>query len=222
MQTKEQKNKSSREWYYKNRECQIQKNREWKIKNRERMLLQKKEYHLKNRNKILERKKDFRDKNQDKIKAYRQKPEVKERMRIGMKVRRADPKFTYDKEYSKRPEVRARSNMMEKIRRKENPRSARRQNGSIEIQIAMNNVRKRDNNTCQWAGCGLTFRQSPIHVHHIFPRSEYPDFAEIEQYMICYCANHHGLWHRMRGDSYSEMILARYQENGIISNEVIY
>ena len=94
--------------------------------------------------------------------------------------------------------------------RKNNPRSSPRY--PLEVQLAMNNVRKRDNNTCQWYGCGLTSRQVPIHVHHIFPRSEYPQLELIEQYMICYCANHHGLWHRYRGDNYSELISPRYQE----------
>ena len=93
--------------------------------------------------------------------------------------------------------------------RKNNPRSPK-YDDSIDLQLAMNNVRKRDHNTCQWAKCGLTFRQAPIHVHHIFPRSEYPDLAEIEQYMICYCANHHGLWHMYRGDACANLILKSY------------
>ena len=78
-----------------------------------------------------------------------------------------------------------------------------------ELRTIMNNVRKRDNNTCQWQGCGLTHRQAPIHVHHIFPRNEYQELELVEQYMICYCANHHGLWHRYRGDYYSELILSQ-------------
>ena len=84
-----------------------------------------------------------------------------------------------------------------------------------ELLEAIENVRKRDHNTCQWQGCHLKYQRgiTSIEVHHIFPRSEYPDFELIEQYMICYCANHHGLWHRMRGDRYSEMIPARYQED---------
>ena len=117
----------------------------------------------------------------------------------------------YSKNHAQIPEVKARRNEMARLRRKSNPQSNRR--GSIDLQIAMNNVRKRDHNTCQWQGCGRTFRETPIHVHHIFPVSEYPDYELIEQYMICYCANHHGLWHRFRGDKYSEMIPARYQED---------
>ena len=95
---------------------------------------------------------------------------------------------------------------------KENPRS-RGSNYSIELRLAMNNVRKRDHNTCQWANCGLTHREAPIHVHHIFPRSEYPDLELIEQYMICYCANHHGVWHRYRGDNYANFILRKSKIN---------
>ena len=116
----------------------------------------------------------------------------------------------YNKTHSQIPEVKARRNETSRIRRREHPQSNR--GGTIELQIAMNNVRIRDGNSCQWQDCGLTFRDTPIHVHHIFPRSEYPDYEEIEQYMICYCANHHGLWHRYRGDNYSEMIPAQYQE----------
>ena len=91
--------------------------------------------------------------------------------------------------------------------RKANPHSS--QNYSLDVQDAMNNVRKRDKNTCQWQECGLTHKQVPIHVHHIFPRSEYPDLELIEQYMICYCANHHGVWHRYREDYYANFILRK-------------
>jgi len=77
---------------------------------------------------------------------------------------------------------------------------------SLELQDAMVNVRIRDKNTCQWYDCGLIHRDVPIHVHHIFPRSEYPELELIEKYMICYCANHHELFHRYRGDSYSWLV----------------
>jgi len=82
--------------------------------------------------------------------------------------------------------------------RENNPHSS--DHFSIDLQLAMGNVRKRDNNTCQWYGCRLTHRQAPNHVHHIFPRSEYPELELVEQYMICYCANHHGMFHYYRGD----------------------
>lgn len=100
--------------------------------------------------------------------------------------------------------------------RKENPRSSKQY--SLELQESMNNVRLRDKNTCQWFNCGLKYREAEIHVHHIFPRNEYPELELIEQYMICYCANHHGLFHRYRGDWYSEMISSR---NSIGTNPII-
>ena len=71
----------------------------------------------------------------------------------------------------------------------------------------MNNIRKRDNNTCQWFGCKLNSNQTTIHVHHIFPKSEYPQFELKENYMICYCVSHHKLFHQFRGDGYSKMIV---------------
>ena len=52
----------------------------------------------------------------------------------------------------------------------------------------------------QWYGCGLTNKEAIIHVHHIFPRKEYPELASVEQYMICYCWEHHNLWHKKRRD----------------------
>jgi len=85
------------------------------------------------------------------------------------------------------------------------------------MQIAMNNVRKRDKNTCQWYNCGLTHRQAPIQVHHIFPRSEYPQFLSIEKYMICYCANHHLMFHYYRGDSFASNFL----KNSLKDNSLV-
>lgn len=66
------------------------------------------------------------------------------------------------------------------------------------------NVRKRDNNTCQWNGCKSN---KNIHIHHIFPKSEYPELKYIEKYMICYCKEHHSLFHQARGDRCWKMIL---------------
>ena len=91
--------------------------------------------------------------------------------------------------------------------RKENPRSSNKY--SIDLQEAMNNVRIRDKNTCKWYKCGLSFRNAPIQVHHIFPRNEYPDLELIQNYMICYCANHHWLWHKYRGDSCARLIIPK-------------
>lgn len=78
-----------------------------------------------------------------------------------------------------------------------------------ELALAFANVRKRDDNTCQWQGCGLKHRETTIHVHHIFPVSEYPDLELLENYMICYCAEHHAQFHARRGDTYSHIIDSR-------------
>ena len=83
-------------------------------------------------------------------------------------------------------------------------------NDFTELDAAIYNVRKRDKNTCQWYGCDLTCRDITIHVHHIFPRSEYPEFELMEKYMICYCWEHHALWHKHRGDKYWRCI------NGVV------
>ena len=64
---------------------------------------------------------------------------------------------------------------------KENPTHKSNANHSIELQLAMNNVRKRDNNTCQWYNCKLTTNETIIHVHHIFPKSKYPKLQLIEK-----------------------------------------
>lgn len=76
----------------------------------------------------------------------------------------------------------------------------------LELQIAMDNVRIRDNNTCQWHNCGKTSGEASIHVNHIFPRSEYPELELVEKFMICYCADHHRIWHIARGDEYANLI----------------
>lgn len=74
--------------------------------------------------------------------------------------------------------------------------------GDLALWIAMNNVRERDSNTCRWFGCGKSVKlhHVEIHVHHIFPQSEYPELKYEEKYMICYCKFHHAYWHEMRGD----------------------
>lgn len=69
-----------------------------------------------------------------------------------------------------------------------------------EVRIPMENVRERDNNTCKWYGCSKTYPEVSIHVHHIFPKNEYPDLVQEEKYMICYCQYHHAFWHKARND----------------------
>lgn len=81
-------------------------------------------------------------------------------------------------------------------------------NHDLELEFAMKRVRQRDQNTCQWQNCDKTTKQTSISVHHIFPQSEYPELKYIEQYMICYCKEHHSYWHKMRGDKYYKFILS--------------
>jgi len=148
--------------------------------------------------------KDWNLKNPDKRKAIEKKH--------AQKPERKDYKRKKDLEYYHRNPDKFKAR--QRIYRRENPRSGA--GMSYDLQDAMNNVRLRDRNTCQWQGCGLTSKQTSIHVHHIFPKSEYPDLELVEQYMICYCANHHSYWHRMRGDPYSEMISWRTEYEGDI------
>lgn len=89
---------------------------------------------------------------------------------------------------------------------KNNPHSS---GGNFELRLAIDSVKKRDKNTCQWQGCGLTFEQTTIDVHHIFPRKEYPELELIQRYMICYCVAHHYFWHKMKGDHYYHLIKER-------------
>jgi hypothetical protein len=74
----------------------------------------------------------------------------------------------------------------------------------LALQVSMNNVRVRDKNTCQWYNCTKSGRG--INVHHIFPKSEYPQLQYEEKYMICYCTEHHKQWHKARGDKYHRLI----------------
>lgn len=87
-----------------------------------------------------------------------------------------------------------------KVWKKNNPVSTHRY--GLELYLAMNLVRKRDNNTCKWGGCGKSYKQTKIHVHHIFPKNEYTELVYETRYMICYCTKHHRMFHKSRGDKY--------------------
>ena len=206
-------------WYSKNKEHALQWQREYRKKKHEQILENRRRYDKENHDRLLELKRQWKNNNPDKYKKQKKKDDhnywlknktnqtfiEKEKQRHSLyHQQNKEKRLLYGKIYRQKPEVKERRRLLERIRNKNNPRSNR--GGTIELQLAMNNVRKRDHNTCKWYGCGLTFRQAPIHVHHIFPRAEYPELELIESYMICYCANHHGLWHRMRGDKYSEWI----------------
>jgi len=96
-------------------------------------------------------------------------------------------------------ENRVRVNLKRRLWRRNNPETS--DHFSYELREAMDNARTRNKNTCQWYGCGLTFRQTTIQAHHIFPKKEYPDLQLVEQYIICYCMEHHTQWHEARGDA---------------------
>lgn len=225
MQTREQKNKKTLEWYYKHREELIKKNREWKKNNKDKLTAYGIKRRTEKRKEYLQKRKEWRIANKRKLMEYNRRPEVKERAKLRIRLKRERTNHTYDRQHyqknkekirayhkvhSQIPEVKARKAELARIRRRNNPQSNR--SYPLELQFAMNRVRIRDKNTCQWYKCGLAYRQAPIHVHHIFPINEHPELELEEKYMICYCANHHAMFHRMRGDWYSEMINPRYQE----------
>jgi len=97
--------------------------------------------------------------------------------------------------YIKLPKEKARRNNYMQIWKKKTGRFST--FGTIELQKVMAKVRLRDKNTCQWQNCSKT---DNIHVHHIFPRSEYPHLELEPKYMISYCREHHYIWHQHRGD----------------------
>lgn len=174
-----------------------------KPENKERIKKYEKIYHKKPE--VKERQKLYRlkPKNKERQKLYNNRPEFKEQQRLYEQKPNVKERHRL---YNNKPETKKRNREW----KRNNPKS-----GScydMELQDAMNNVRIRDKNTCQWQRCNLTFKQTTIHVHHIFPRNEYPELELIEQYMICYCNFHHGLWHKYRGDSYYEIISARYKK----------
>lgn len=99
-----------------------------------------------------------------------------------------------NKRHNAKPERKAYQKQWNRL----NPRSGT--DRPLDVKESMMNTRIRLKNTCQWYGCSRTPKQMSIAVHHIFPIEEYPDLASVEQYQICYCAEHHYLWHKARGD----------------------
>lgn len=186
----------TREWrkdynpkYYKNnRKLLREKQSEYYKKNKEVLQqkrkqkydpLKRRENYLKNRDKNLVRVKEWRYKNAEYVKQYR-------------------------KEFEATPERKAYRKQWQKA----NPKKSHGGTYPLELEIAMNSARLRDKNTCQWQGCGLTVRDAPIHVHHIFPRSEHPELQLEPWNMICYCLNHHYMWHMYRGDKCANILKA--------------
>jgi len=208
-----------KKYYQKNKEKFLEWQRVHRKKHRNQILNKRREYDKQNHTHQLAQKREWRLLNKEKYTLQKQKDDAKYRLKYKEKLSIKSKiyhkkhsqipevrkhKAEYGKIHSQIPEVKARKKELERIRRKNNPKSNRR--ASYDLQDAMNNVRQRDKQTCQWQGCGLTFREAPIHVHHIFPRNEYPDLELIEQYMICYCLNHHWMWHKYRGDNYAKLL----------------
>ncbi len=57
--------------------------------------------------------------------------------------------------------------------------------------------KKRDNHVCQWKGCNET---EHLHAHHIFKRSDYPEFKYDLWNLITYCPFHHFWTHIINGE----------------------
>ena len=197
--------------------------RNYCLKNKERIKIRSKEYYLKNKKRILEKShknyennkkryfvytKKWRKENPIRLRLNRKKNYQKRKEHFKQKAHKIyykdlEKSRAYQRQwYWKNRDKRIQANQQYT---RNHPRSHS-HTYSPQLEIAMNNVRKRDKNTCQWYNCKLTYRNAPIHVHHIFPRSEYPELQYEEQDMICYCANHHELFHRYRGDKYSTFV----------------
>ena len=183
--------------------------------NREILRKKQKEYYEKTKQMHSERRK----RNYDPIK--RKERTIREREKSSLlgklwRLKNKEHIENYRKQFERTPERIA----YHKEWNRKNPKRSKGSTYPLELEIAMNNVRMRDNNTCQWQGCGLSFKNGyPIHVHHIFPRNEYPELQLIEQYMLCYCWNHHYMWHKYRGDSYTRILKPRNLENLRIKHE---
>jgi len=213
----------NREYYLKNKDKFLEWQRKHRLLHKEKIHANRIQYEsnpeVNKRINELKRKGRQKTENQIHLKEYRRRSEVKRKARERIKLKRLLTNDIYGKQYYQKRKLENPDKLREIWRRwkKNNPRSHCRD--SFEVQMAMNRVRLRDNNTCQWYGCGLKHKATQIHVHHIFPRSEYPDLELVEQYMICYCIEHHAQFHAARGDIYSKLILPNYQERKIIDYE---
>lgn len=145
----------------------------------------------------------YRERNNESLKQYKKEWQLKNKERLKIKskmyyINNKEKHSKYSKEWYQKNKY--------KIALKSRNEGRSGKHVSNDLYLAMLNVRIRDNNTCQWFGCGLKHKVTEVHVHHIFPRSEYPELELIEQYMICYCAEHHAQFHAARGDYYHKLI----------------
>ena len=133
-------------------------------------------------------------------------------------ARKAYRKKWSQNKYATNPEFREKVLAQNADWREKNPRSGA--GYTIEEQFAMNQRRKMDKNQCQWQVldantkksriCGIKHsRSNSIHVNHIFSRSKYPELRANPKYMICYCVEHHSLWHFAKKDSFAVWIKSK-------------
>ncbi len=184
--------------YYAKKLCKKCYMNEWRINNEKHIS----EYSEKNyeRKKIVDKLR-IREKRKDPIFCKKESQKLIEKYHIDLEYRKE-----LIKRAKKWQEINPERNKNNKERwKKNNPRSIKHKNDILMV-LNMNNVRKRDNNICQWYECGLTYKKTTIHVHHIFPQSEYPQYKYKEKYMICYCKQHHQKWHKSRNDPYWRLI----------------
>jgi len=179
-----------------------------------------KEHYKKNRDKVLKRTRDYQKQNREQIKIQKREYRKRTKERY-MKWRIQYYKKNKEKLLEKgRQYYRDNKEKILKrceIYRKNNPKAGG-GGDNIEMRITMALRKRLDNSTCQWYNCGKTGKDTTIDVHHIFPKSEYPQYSIKLEYMICYCRWHHYLWHKSRGDKNSASFLYYNKLGGLSSH----
>ncbi len=69
--------------------------------------------------------------------------------------------------------------------------------------------KKRDNYVCQWKGCNET---EHLHAHHIFKRSDYPEFKYDLWNLTTYCPFHHFWTHIMNGEIIDAIFVTAFMD----------
>lgn len=141
-------------------------------------------------------KKEWEENNPEKLKQYNKNWNIKNRKEYSKSwdLKNPERRKEINNKHNSTPERIA----YQKAWNKEHPRSFT--GYAYETRLAMNEKRYIKDNTCQWYGCGLTFREVPIHVHHILPKSEYPEYETELWNLILYCGKHHLAFHVARND----------------------
>ena len=151
---------------------------------------------------------DWQRKNKDKVSKYNTEWNKDNRKEYSKKWDRENKQAR--KEIYKKHEAKPERKAYHKQYNRDNPRSTSAM--TIEEQIAMKNVRAKQKNTCQWAGCGKTHKETSIHVHHILSREDHPELCATERNLICFCIDHHILYHLKKGDMDAVYILEGQRE----------